>query len=129
MADTFDDAAHRHRVDAKHLAGDQRFQNAGHLIGFAAECLVKSMLEQAGQTINKKTHLAVHFPQLTQMIQEHAQGRLAVSLTAILQNSAFLQSWHAEGRYEANMPTEDSKARFAGWQSDVASLFMAAGIP
>lgn len=129
MADFFDDAAHRHRADAKHLAGAQRFQNAGHLIGFAAECLVKSMLEQAGQAINAKTHLAVHFPKLRGMIQDHAQGRLAVSLTAILQNDSFLDGWDATGRYEANMPTADAEARFAGWQSDVNALFTAAGIP
>jgi hypothetical protein len=64
VGDSFPDAARRHRSDAKHLATNQRFQNAGHLIGFAAECFAKEILEGAGIKIDKPSGFKVHFPEL-----------------------------------------------------------------
>jgi hypothetical protein len=50
-------------------------------------------------------------------------------LAPIVAKSAFLDGWKAEGRYEKNIVQSEAKTRFQSWQSDVDSLFNAAGIP
>jgi hypothetical protein len=41
MASDYENSALRHYTDAEHLANSGRYDNAGHLIGFAAECALK----------------------------------------------------------------------------------------
>jgi hypothetical protein len=41
----FKAAAYRHYFDANHLLSDQRWANADHLAGVAAECGLKAILE------------------------------------------------------------------------------------
>jgi hypothetical protein len=129
LADSFSDAARRHRIDAKHLAMNNRFQNAGHLLGFAAECLAKDVLQSAGIIIDKPSGLKEHFPKLGKEIQTQGRGRVMVLLSPIFTNPAFLQGWRAECRYEANLPPNDAQTRYHSWRADVDSLFTAAGIP
>jgi hypothetical protein len=129
LADSFPDAARRHRSDAKHLAAHDRFQNAGHLLGFAAECLAKEVLQAAGIVIDKPSGLKEHFPKLGRQIQIMGRGRIMTLLLPIVTKSAFLGGWQAECRYEANMPQSDAETRYYSWQADVDSLFNAAGIP
>ena len=129
MADSFPDAARRHRSDAKHLAANDRFQNAGHLLGFAAECLAKEVLQAAGITIDKPSHLREHFPKLASEIRIQGRTRAMAMLLPILERSAFLDGWEVECRYEANILRSDAEARYHSWQADVDSLFNAAGIP
>ena len=65
VAECYEDAALRHFVDARSLATANRWDGAGHLIGFAAECSVK-------HAVQKHTRSAVprcHFPDLTQKIR------------------------------------------------------------
>jgi hypothetical protein len=129
VADCFSDAARRHRSDAKHLAADRRFQNAGHLLGFAAECLAKEILERAGITLDKQSGFREHFPKLGNTIRINGRTRIMALLTPILQKSTFLDGWEAECRYEANVLQTDAETRFSSWHTDVDSLFKAAGIP
>jgi hypothetical protein len=129
LADSFSDAARRHRNDAKRLAKDDRFQNAGHLLGFAAECLAKAILQGAGIVIDKPSGLKEHFPKLGDQIRQQGHGRAMAALLPIVAKRAFLSGWQAECRYEANMPRSDAETRFHSWRTDVDSLFNAAGIP
>jgi hypothetical protein len=129
VAHSFSDAARRHRIDAKHLATDQRFQNAGHLIGFAAECLAKEILESAGIKIDKPSGFKVHFPELQNQIRLQGYARGMVVLAPIVRRSTFLNGWTAGCRYEANILQPDAETRFNSWVADVDSLFRAAGIP
>ena len=128
MADSFPDAARRHRHDARHLAQAQRFQNAGHLIGFAAECLVKEVLEQAGIRIDKQSNLKVHFPSLTQRVALHAKDRAILLLKPVTTNPGFLRGWQAEGRYEANATVADAERLYLIWSGDVDTLFRGVGV-
>jgi hypothetical protein len=129
VGDSFPDAARRHRSDAKHLATNQRFQNAGHLIGFAAECLVKEILEGAGIKIDKPSGFKVHFPELQKQVRLQGRTRAMVLLAPIVSRSTFLGGWAAECRYENDILPSDGEVRFNSWVADVESLFKAAGIP
>ena len=129
MTDCFPDAARRHRSDAKHLALDRRFQNAGHLLGFAAECLAKEILAGAGITLDKTSGLREHFPQLGNQICMNGRTRVMALLMPIVRASTFLDGWKAECRYEANIFQADAETRFNAWHADVDALFKAAGIP
>ncbi len=58
MPEAYGDAAKRHYADARMLAASQRYDNAGHLIGFAAECALKHALDlHEPQAENPKLHL------------------------------------------------------------------------
>lgn len=127
--ENFQDAAVRHHHDAKRLAAVGRFQNAGHLIGLAAECLVKSLLERDGKTIDKKSGLRCHFPQLAQVIGQFVgQGPNMRLLAPVVARSEFLAGWGVDTRYAAELPPEAAEQRFAAWRSDVSTLFLAAGL-
>ena len=130
MADSFPDAARRHWSDAKQLAANDRFQNAGHLLGFAAECLAKEALQSS--SIIKDTPDAKqwsHFPRLADRIRTDGRSRAMIPLLPIITNPAFLDGWQAECRYEANITRTDAEKRFHAWHADVDSLFKAAGNP
>jgi len=129
VVDSFPNAARRHRNDAKHLATNQRFQNAGHLIGFAAECLVKEILERADIKIDQSSGFKVHFPQLHNQIRIQGHTRAMVLLAPIIGKLTFLDGWTAECRYEADILQSDAEARFNSWNADVDFLFKSAGIP
>ena len=109
MTDCFPDAARRHRSDAKHLAADRRFQNAGHLLGFAAECLAKEILAGAGIRLDKSSGLREHFPKLGDQIRMNGHTRVMALLIPIIQRSNFLDGWNAECRYEADILKADAE--------------------
>ena len=126
MADFFSAAARRHRDDARHLAASDRFQNAGHLIGFAVECLTKAVLERAGIPID--TQYRGHFPELRGKLLNQGRTRAMRQLTPIIEDENFLQGWRADCRYEDNIPAQDAKTRYDSWLTDVDNVFRAAGI-
>jgi hypothetical protein len=129
LADSFPDSARRHRNDARSLATGHRFQNAGHLLGFAAECLAKEILANAGITIDKSSGFREHFPKLGQRIRMDGRTRVMALLTPVVSTATFLDGWQAECRYEANLTLQDAETRFNSWWADVDPLFKAAGIP
>jgi len=130
VADSYPDAARRHRSDAKHLATDRRFQNAGHLLGLAAECLAKEVLEGAGVIIDKPTAQKwSHFPKLAEKIRLDGRTRIMVLLAPIVAKPNFLDGWQVDCRYEPNIIQSGAEARFNSWRVDVDSLFKAAGVP
>lgn len=126
MVESFGEAADRHRKDAKILAKIDRFQNAGHLIGLAAECLAKDILERGGKTIDRS--LRVHFPELTERIRLAATGRLARKLQPVL-ISGFLDGWHVELRYEQDNLSPAARSQWKKWAHDVDGIFSQAGRP
>lgn len=127
MPDSYPHAARRLRSDARYLASNSRFQNAGHFIGLAAECLVKETL-QPHVKIDPASGLRVHFPTLMDRIRKKGHSRLMGKLLQILDGSDFLEDWNVELRYEQDIPVADAQARWEKWVKDVESLFRAAGI-
>lgn len=72
VVEKYDDAAIRHFEDAKLLMKSGRLDNAGHLIGFAAECAIKHriMSLQAGQSSPHG-----HLPDFLNAARKHLNGR------------------------------------------------------
>lgn len=130
MADSFTGSAGRHRSDARHLAADRRFQNAGHLIGFAAECLVKEVLRNAGVSIGRDSPFRRHFPGLGKEIVNDARTRAIMPLQPVIEGGGqFLGGWNVNHRYEASLAEADAESRYLKWQTDVETLFVAVGVP
>lgn len=128
--ENFQDAAVRHHHDARHLAAGERYQNAGYLVGLAAECLVKCMLERDGKSIDRKSGLYRHFPELAQAIGQFVgQGPNMRLLAPIVARSDFLSEWGVGSRYAGELAPEAAKQQFMAWRSDVSSLFLAVGFP
>ena len=63
--ESYEQAARRHFTDAEDLAGRRRLDNAGHLIGLAAECAVKHAVRHVAPD---PPH--IHFPELTTGIRQ-----------------------------------------------------------
>lgn len=57
MATDFLDAAHRHLADARLLDREQRYPNADHLYGIAAECMLKAIMVALGAPVSSKGNL------------------------------------------------------------------------
>lgn len=128
MVDCFPDAARRHRSDSKHLASDGRFQNAGHLIGIAAECLVKEILERSGIIINREPDFQVHFPRLRSVVRAKGRTR-SMRLLFPIASGRFLDGWHATRRYEPNLVPAVAEAEYRSWDAEVDRFFRLVGIP
>lgn len=121
----YQDAALRHYDDANHLADCERWDNAGHLMGFAAECAVKHAVQ--GQTKAQVPHC--HFPELTQKIRKIG-GRNALqtahkALSRTGQPSAF-DDWDVASRYGAT--GQVTACQFRAWQRAAGRVMRAAGI-
>lgn len=127
MPEAYGDAAKRHYTDARTLAAAQRYDNAGHLIGFAAECALKHALnlhEPAEE--NPKLHL----PQIVSVMLKRLKSRnpkTATLRTLLLQYQAtFFNDYDVSDRYSATGTV--SPAMFGQWEAMAKRTFGAAGI-
>lgn len=83
----YKDAAIRHYTDATVLRQANKLDNAGHLVGFAAECAIKHAIA----SFNPDTkNLKVHFPDFLGVARKHLDSRS--SLYALLQVN-LLSGW------------------------------------
>jgi HEPN domain-containing protein len=123
MADNFGRAAYRHRKDAEKLADHGRYQNAGYLIGYAAECRVKELLTRYNIIkVGPNSEYRKHFPELRIHIRLHSQGRIAKGLAPALTEN-FLKGWVVDLRYEGQIAHENAQQRWERWRKDVERLF------
>jgi hypothetical protein len=91
MPDDFKDAAIRHFNDALALKTQGSLDNAGHLIGFSAECAIKS-------TLSEPIH--VHLPELLASARKRLKSRAPNSgLLRMLNTNAF-NDWDVARRYD-----------------------------
>ena len=121
-AERYDDAALRHFNDAQCLATDCRWDNAGHLMGFAAECSVKHAVQN--HTRSPVPHC--HFPDLSRKIRALG-GRNALhpvrrALNRLGHATAF-DDWDIAMRYAATDSV--SSGQYSAWRQ-AAGLVMAA---
>ncbi|MBK8260396.1 MAG: hypothetical protein IPK80_03555 [Nannocystis sp.] len=98
MQENYKQAARRHYADAEHLARDERWENACHLLGFAAECGLKHAVAnlRPGQSA---PHL--HLPELAQTAVKLLHGRDPAhrSLRTLLNDPDFFKDWAVRQRY------------------------------
>jgi HEPN domain-containing protein len=101
MARNYAEAALRHYVDARNLANSGRYDDAGYLIGLAAECALKHAAQ--GFTVPKNSEIDGYLPQVKRIIRGLLDGRnVRGPLLAIANRREFFEHWHINNRYEAN---------------------------
>jgi len=91
-------AARRHLVAAEELADTARWDVAGYLYGIAAECAIKTMMENIPLARRQEAFYA-HFPELRTLLRDTLQGRSARPLSAFINDDRFLNNWHVSMRY------------------------------
>jgi len=123
--ESYEHAARRHFADAEDLADRQRLDNAGHLIGLAAECAVKHAVRRV--TPDPRP---IHFPRLTSEIRK-CGGRDTVlckvrrALTPSADGSVF-DDWSITMRYDADGHVLD--AQYRKWKMAAGRIMSAAHI-
>lgn len=123
MPEPYSDAAVRHYDDAEALAKRRRFDGAGHLIGFAAECAVKFSVEALRPT-SSAPHL--HFPELLERAKRLLHGRRKHPMFSLLAGQSFMQGWDVSQRYGDDGTI--TPVLYEAWRVDAARALGAAGL-
>ena len=125
LMESYEHAARRHFADAEDLADRERLDNAGHLIGLAAECAVKHAVRRV--TPNPRP---IHFPKLTAEIRKYG-GRDTVlykvrrALSPPSHGSVF-DDWSIKMRYGADGHV--AGAQYLKWKVAAGRIMSAASI-
>lgn len=123
MAENYESAALRHFKDAATLQASGRLDNAGHLIGFAAECAIKHRIESLHSAADTPH---VHFPALVVVARKHFRQRSQdTELYQILQVDIF-PNWSVNRRYDETGSTDIRE--LAQWIAVTKNIFRTAGI-
>jgi hypothetical protein len=99
LPEHYADAPIRHFRDAETLASGQAFDNAAHLLGFAAECAIKLCVEELRPT-SQAPHL--HLPELVEKAKRLVHGRKKHPMLTVLSLPAFMSGWKVESRYSSD---------------------------
>ena len=121
--ENYESAARRHFQDALALEASGSVDNAGHLIGFAAECAIKFriMSLRPGESSPHG-----HFPDILIAARKHLGARMGyTSMFAILKMDIF-KGWAIDRRYAATGHT--NSVELAQWIETTKRLFAAAGL-
>ena len=116
MPTDFLDAHERHWQDAELLLANQRWANADHLYGMAAECGLKRLMLMFGMPYGSKgdypdirddkSHVDKVWDRYETYRSQHHQGS-----SYLLPNANPFSSWRAEQRYERRSQFTDTQAR------------------
>jgi len=113
----------RHYEDAENLARLGRFDNAGYLIGFAAECAMKKKLRDLHG--NQTQNFAGHHPEPQKQIRTFLEGRsLAGPWLAMARDRNLFAGWNIEVRYAADGRVDE--ATYRKWKSSAERVLSAA---
>lgn len=116
----YESSAIRHLADATQLKSLGKIDNAGHLIGFAAECAIKHHLS----TIHPKQKSPHgHFPDFLITARKHLNQRSSM-FEYIRQN--IMANWDVEHRYFVTGTT--SEANLSMWIKQTRRVFATANI-
>ena len=117
----YSSSAIRHFEDAITLQAAGTLDNAGHLIGFAAECAIKSKLGDLGSD-----GLLAHLPDLLPAARKRLGSRAGYVGMYNLMKEDVLVGWYIDHRYA---PTGTlSGERLSEWVAVTRRLIAAAGI-
>ncbi len=123
MTDVYDSSAIRHYKDASFLLDESCLDNAGHLVGFAAECAVKHAIQKLQ---NHSNPVYDHFPSLAAPARQQFQSRAQFHALANLIDANFLRNWDVNRRYKASGDATLPEVR--GWFENARKIMAAAGI-
>jgi hypothetical protein len=121
VSDNYSEAANRHFTDSDHLAGASRWGNAGHLLGFAAECAVKHCIKTLRPTAGGAHG---HFPELIGIARKHLRTRRDAAMNTVLKTPDLLDGWHVNLRYEADAAV--GEVQYSNWRKHTVRLLGAA---
>lgn len=123
MAEDYESAAARHFQDADLLKTAGKLDNAGHLIGFAAECAIKHKMTSL-HTISGSPH--GHFPDILIIARKHLGQRAGyTSMFDVIKAEIFV-GWNVNRRYSKTGNT--SEAELNAWFSATKRIFATAGL-
>lgn len=119
--DNYRSAALRHLADAKTLNTTRRFDNAGHLIGFAAECAIKHQLS----TLRQPQEVSGHFPELLLAARKRlgARSQYSITMYQVVKEEIFA-GWNVNRRYHATGHTSEEEMK--RWLAQTQRLFACA---
>lgn len=113
MPEHYQQAARRHFADAERLARDKRWENASHLLGFAAECALKHLLTDLRP---KEQVPHTHLPVLADTAKKHLKGRRHQALLRVIESPTYFDGWTVDQRYHPDgSVTAD---QYTSWLSD-----------
>jgi HEPN domain-containing protein len=118
--ESYKDAATRHYEDAVVLRQASKFDNAGHLIGFAAECAIKHAISTFSSSSGRPKG---HFPEFLNIARKHLDKR---SPMYNLLQTELMTGWKVDRRYYATGQT--SPAELEDWLGHTRRLMGAAKI-
>lgn len=116
----YEQSAVRHYANAILLQGANQFDNAGHLLGFSAECAIKHAISsfKPGR-LNPKGH----FPEYLNIARKHIDARS--NMYNLLQQN-LMDGWRVDRRYFATGHTTATELN--NWDRDARRILGAAGI-
>ncbi|WP_157064035.1 hypothetical protein [Methylobacterium tarhaniae] len=125
MPDDYAAAAARHYHDAESLAANARYDNAGHLIGFAIECAIKKKLREIHK--NPTMICEGHHPTVQAELRRTLSSRgMSGPWLSISQDKKLLQGWLVGDRYSADGAV--SQAKYGEWLASAQKVLSVAGI-
>lgn len=91
-------AAVRHWLDAEILKNNGRLDNAGHLVGFSAECAIKHRISSLQPSANSPHG---HLPEILMAARKHlgARSQYNSSMFDVVKGDIF-KGWRVDRRYQ-----------------------------
>ncbi|WP_459206382.1 hypothetical protein ACSMEV_18195 [Pseudomonas sp. MLB6B] len=120
MADFYGAAAVRHFSDAEILAASERWDGAGHLVGFSAECSIK---HGVGALRPDADGVRKHLPELTEVAKRLLNQRRQSGIYTILKNPMFMSGWAVEARYSDDGVVD--REQYMVWRQQAYALLHA----
>lgn len=98
LVEKYDSAAIRHYEDAQLLNASGKLDNAGQLVGFAAECAIKHRISSL-KTGQPSPH--GHLPDFLTIARKHLNGRTAYPYPAMFNivRQDIFSGWNVNRRY------------------------------
>ncbi|EPL3543115.1 hypothetical protein [Serratia marcescens] len=115
-------AAIRHYIDAEKLKSSGSIDNAGHLVGFAAECALKYKISTISPDMDRPRG---HFPDFVNIAKKRLNSRAHMSVFKLLSNP-ILAGWDVNYRYYVDGTV--NSAVLDSWIRDTVRLISAAGL-
>jgi hypothetical protein len=123
----YNEAALRHYTDAERLAADERFDNAGHLIGFSAECAIKyafAMTEVDDES--PRVHLPILVNRVLKKIKNKNPREVPLLHVLMETRDGFFHDWRVAARYDADGCID--KPTYRKWERLAKRALGAAGL-
>jgi len=115
-------AAIRHFQDATTLQAAGQLDNAGHLIGFSAECAIKHKINSLGSEVSPPQHL----PELLVAARKRPGGRANYAGMFDLLKNGIFADWAVDHRYSASGKV--TSGQVSAWFAITKRLLAAANI-